>query len=79
MVRALSKVEDEARRLSEEERARPAVHLLVSLEEEGESADEVEKLWVAEAEQRFEELRTGVVPGIPARHALAQLRAKVSS
>jgi len=79
MSRTLAKVEDEALQLSEEERARLAVRLLASLEEEAESPEEVEKLWLAEAEQRFEELRTGVARGIPAREVFAQLRAKLSS
>jgi hypothetical protein len=79
MSRTLAKVEDEALQLSEEERARLAVRLLASLEEEAESPEAVEKLWLAEAEQRFEELRTGVVRGMPAREVFAQLRAKLSS
>ncbi|NWF85444.1 MAG: addiction module protein [Bryobacteraceae bacterium] len=79
MARPLAKVEDDALQLSEEERARLAVRLLASLEEEAESPEEVEKLWLAEAEQRFEELRTGVVRGVPARDVFAQLRAKFSS
>ncbi len=79
MSRTLAKVEDEALQLSEKERARLAVRLLASLEEEAESPEEVEKLWLAEAEQRFEELRTGVVRGMPARDVFAQLRAKLSS
>ena len=79
MARTLAKVEGEALQLSEEERARLAVRLLASLEEEAESPEEVEKLWLAEAEQRFEELRTGVVRGVPAREVFAQLRAKLSS
>lgn len=79
MARTRANVEDEALQLSEKERARLAVRLLASLEEEAESPEEVEKLWLAEAEQRFEELRTGVVRGIPAREVFAQLRAKLSS
>ena len=79
MARTPANVEDEALQLSEQERARLAVRLLASLEEEAESPEELEKLWLAEAEQRFEELRTGVVRGIPAREVFAQLRAKLSS
>ena len=79
MARTLAKVEDEALQLSEQERARLAVRLLVSLEEEAESPEEVERLWLAEAEQRFEELRTGVVRGVPAGEVFAQLRAKLTS
>ncbi len=76
MARTLAKVEDEALQLSEQERARLAVRLLASLEEEAESPEEVERLWLAEAEQRFEELRTGVVRGVPAREVFAQLAAE---
>jgi putative addiction module component (TIGR02574 family) len=79
MAKTLAKVEDEALQLSEQERARLAVRLLASLEEEAESPEAVEKLWLAEAEQRFEELRTGIVRGVPAREVFAQLRAKLSS
>ena len=79
MARTLAKVEDEALQLSEKERARLAVRLLASLEEDAESPEEVEKLWLAEAQQRFEELRTGVVRGVSAREVFAQLRAKLSS
>ena len=79
MARTLAKVEDEALQLSEQERARLAVRLLASLEEEAESPEAVEKLWLAEAEQRFEELRAGVVRGVSAREVFAQLRAKLSS
>lgn len=79
MARTLAKVEDDALQLSDEERARLAVRLLASLEEEAESPEEVEKLWLAEAERRFEELRTGVVRGVPARDVFAQLGAKLSS
>jgi putative addiction module component (TIGR02574 family) len=79
MAKTLAKVENEALQLSEQERARLAVRLLASLEEEAESPEEAEKLWLAEAEQRFEELRTGIVRGVPAREVFAQLRAKLSS
>lgn len=79
MARTLAKVEDEALQLSQQERARLAVRLLASLEEEAESPEEVERLWLSEAEQRFEELRTGVVRGVPAREVFAQLRAKLTS
>jgi len=79
MAQTLAEIEGNALQLSEEERARLAVRLLASLEEEAESPEEIEKLWLAEAEQRFQELRGGVVRGIPAREVFAQLRAKLSS
>lgn len=78
MAQTLAKIESDALRLSEEERARLAVRLLASLEEEAESPEEIERLWVAEAEQRFRELRDGSVRGIPAAQVFAELRAKLS-
>jgi putative addiction module component (TIGR02574 family) len=76
MGHSLSQVEKDALRLPAEDRARLAVRLLSSLEESAESPDEIEKLWIAEAERRFKELRDGVVEGIPAREAFAELRGK---
>lgn len=78
MAQSLAEIEDDALKLSEEDRARLAVRLLASLEEEAESPEEIEKLWLAEAERRFQELRAGVVQGVPARDVFAQLRAKLS-
>jgi putative addiction module component (TIGR02574 family) len=79
MAQSLAEIEDGALKLSEEDRARLAVRLLASLEEEAESPEEIEKLWLAEAERRFQELRQGVVQGVPAHEVFAQLRAKLSS
>jgi putative addiction module component (TIGR02574 family) len=78
MAHSLPDVEKDALRLSAEDRARLAVRLLSSLEETTESPEEIEKLWIAEAERRFQELRDGVVQGIPARDVFAQLRTKRS-
>jgi len=77
MAHSLAEIEDDALRLPPEDRARLAVHLLASLEETAESPEEIEKLWFAEAERRFQELRDGVVQGIPAREVFAQLRTKL--
>jgi hypothetical protein len=54
------------------------VRLLSSLEGDAESSEEIEKLWIAEAERRFQELRDGVVQGIPAQEVFAELRNKRS-
>ena len=78
MAHSLPDVEKDALRLPAEDRARLAVRLLSSLEETAESPEEIEKLWIAEAERRFQELRDGVVQGIPARDVFAQLRTKRS-
>lgn len=79
MAQSLTEIEDDALKLPEDERARLAVRLLASLEEEAGSPEEIERLWVEEAERRFEELRGGTVRGIPARDVFAALRAKLSS
>jgi putative addiction module component (TIGR02574 family) len=78
MAHSLAEIENNALRLPPEDRARLAVRLLASLEETAESAEEIERLWIVEAERRFQELRGGVVQGIPARQVFAELRAKRS-
>jgi len=79
MPHSLADIEDDALRLPPEDRARLAVQLLASLEESVESPEEIEKLWLAEAERRFEELRNGTVQGIPAHEVFARARAKLRS
>jgi putative addiction module component (TIGR02574 family) len=76
MPQSLPEIEKNALQLSAEDRARLAVRLLSSLEETTESPEEIEKLWIAEAERRFQELRDGVVQGMPARDVFAELRNK---
>lgn len=73
MTYSLAEVKDQALQLPSEDRARLAVDLLASLEESMESAEEIEKLWIAEAERRFQELRGGGGQGIPAREVFAEL------
>lgn len=67
MGHSLPEIEKDALRLSPEDRARLAVRLLASLEGTAESPEEIEMLWIKEAERRFKELREGVARGIPAR------------
>ena len=76
MSQSLPEIEKNALQLSAEDRARLAVRLLSSLEETTESPEEIEKLWIAEAERRFQDLRDGIVQGIPAREVFAELRNK---
>lgn len=76
MAHSLPEIEKDALQLPAEDRARLAVRLLSSLEGTTESPEEIEKLWIAEAERRFQELRDGVVQGIPAQEVFAELRAK---
>lgn len=74
MALTVADIEKVALTLSPEDRARLVVCLLESLENSTDSAEEVEKLWLLEAERRFEELRTGVVKGIPAEKVFAEIR-----
>ncbi len=78
MAHSLPEIEKDALRLPAEDRARLAVRLLSSLEGTTESPEETEKLWIAEAERRFQELRDGVVQGVPAREVFGDLRTKRS-
>ncbi len=78
MAHSLPEIEKDALRLSPEDRTRLVVRLLSSLEGTAESPEEIEKLWITEAERRFKELRDGVVQGIPAREIFAELRNKRS-
>ena len=76
MAHSLAEIENNALRLPPEDRARLAMRFLSSLEETTESPEEIEKLWIAEVERRFQELRDGVVQGIPAQKVFAELRAQ---
>jgi putative addiction module component (TIGR02574 family) len=76
MSHSLLEIEKDALGLSPKDRARLALRLIASLEESAESPKEIEKLWIAEAERRFQELRDGLVQGIPAREVFAELRKK---
>ena len=76
MQQSLPEIEKNALQLSADDRARLAVRLLSSLEEVTESPEEIEKLWIAEAERRFQELRDRVVRGTLAEDVFAELRNK---
>jgi putative addiction module component (TIGR02574 family) len=76
MSSSLTEREKDALQIPAEDRARLAVRLLSSLDEGTESPDEIEKLWIAEAERRFQGLRDGTVKGIPAAEVFAELRSK---
>ncbi len=67
MRNRVNEISAEAMKLSLRERVKLAQRLVSSLDEKDEG--DVEKLWVAEAERRLEELRSGKVKGIPAAEA----------
>lgn len=74
MAQSMSELERNALQLPAEDRAKLAVSLLCSLEETGEDPEEVEKLWVVEAERRAREIQTDSVTAIPADEVLSKLR-----
>ncbi len=76
MGHSFPEIEKDALLLTAEDRAKLAVRLLESLEQTTEQPDEIEKLWLAAAERRFQELRDGVVQGVSAQKVFAELRSK---
>jgi len=68
----LDKIAADAMQLSLRDRVRLAQRLVASLDDQVET--DVEALWLAEAERRLGELRTGVVKGIDAGEAFRKAR-----
>ncbi len=65
----LKKIEQEALRLSQQERAFLADRLLSSLD--GEVLNDIDSAWIAEAERRYQEYKDGKRKGIPAQDVFA--------
>ena len=70
---SIQEMEAELLKLPSDERARLAEVLIASLDDE----DEIAEAWADEAERRLEELRSGVVKGIPAEEVFAGLRSQI--
>jgi putative addiction module component (TIGR02574 family) len=69
------KLEKQAQGLSPEERAQLAMALIESLDQ---GCDEdVEELWLDEAERRLEEYRTGRIEAIPANEVFEKIEKKL--
>lgn len=64
-------LEAEALKLTIDERAKLAEHLIASLDEDS----EIEEAWAAETERRIAEIESGTVELIPAAEALSRARA----
>ena len=71
MSLTIDQVEEEAMKLSAEERARLIVRLEATLDVD----DEVEEAWIEEAERRLEEVRSGKEPGIPIEQLASRMQA----
>jgi len=76
MNRTLGEIDKEVLSLPPRDRAALAEHLLASLDEEPPEED-VEELWYAEAERRYQEYREGKVKMIPAAEVFAHVRASL--
>lgn len=74
MAQSRDEIERDALSLSTEDRAHLAIRLLDSLENAVESPEEMEKLWLAEANRRFQELQGGIIKGISASDVFSELR-----
>lgn len=75
MAEPVKKVEAEALKLAEKERAELARVLLLSLGDSEEQ--EVEQAWAEEAERRYQELKTGAVEGLPSDDVLEEARSRL--
>lgn len=73
---SLKEIEAEIKKLDLKDRATLAKWLVESLDEL--SKEEIQALWIEEAELRLDELEQGVVTEIPAEEALRRARAAIS-
>jgi putative addiction module component (TIGR02574 family) len=73
MARLARELESQALKLSRRERARLAQRLISSLDQVVDAG--AEQLWLAEAERRLAELKSGKVAAIPAERVLKRVRA----
>ncbi len=70
MSELLKKIENDISRLSVQERAFLADRLLSSLYDN--SLNDIDEAWIAEAERRYDEYKSGNSPGIPAQEVFAK-------
>ena len=73
MAKLIRALESEAMKLSRPQRARLAQRLLSSLDPEVDA--DADRLWLAEAERRLADLKSGKVVAIPAERVLKRVRA----
>lgn len=75
MAEPIRKLEAEALKLSNQERAELARVLLISLDDGEDEA--VEAAWMEEAERRYRELKSGAVEAIPSEQVLTEARERL--
>ena len=76
MSATLEQIVHEAMQLSPAQRAELADFLVESLETT--PPDEIQKLWVDEANKRLAEIRTGMVKTVPGDEVLAEARRRLT-
>jgi putative addiction module component (TIGR02574 family) len=72
MARLARELESQALKLSRRDRARLAQRLISSLDQKVDA--DAEQLWLAEAERRLAELKSGKVAGISAERVMKKVR-----
>ena len=75
MLPKIKEIEEEALRLPPHERAQLAERLINSLDEE--ENQETERLWLEEAERRYQEYKEGKVKTKPAELVFKEARSKL--
>ena len=75
MPSKIKEIEEEALRLSSYERAQLAEHLIISLDDVEDP--EAERLWIEEAERRYQEYKQGKIKAKPAEMVFKEARSKL--
>ncbi len=74
MTEIAEKLKAELSRLAAEDRAELAYCLIRSLDDADEG--DVQSAWEAELEQRWQDMESGTVPGVPAEDVFVEMRKK---
>jgi putative addiction module component (TIGR02574 family) len=75
MARTVQEIEAEIRKLAVPDRDRLLRDLVADLD--GTPDQEIEAAWLAEAQKRYEELRSGTVKAVPADEVIRKARARL--
>ncbi|GBE17313.1 putative addiction module component [bacterium BMS3Abin15] len=75
MPSKIKEIEEEALRLPSYERAQLSEHLIISLDDVEDP--EAERLWIEEAERRYQEYKQGKVKAKPAEMVFKEARSKL--
>lgn len=72
MGKSLSEIEKEVFMLSDHERATLAHHLIITLDKDED--EDVEEIWLNEAEKRYEEYKKGKIKAVSSEEAFQEAR-----